>query len=76
MQRAEIPNNTPEQVREYVQQALALVDDLEPPKDLREAVFTAACGLFGSKQILMQQPQPVTLPDLGRINSDLSRRRH
>ena len=67
MQRQEIPNNTPEQVRAYIAAALALVDELEPPDDLREAVFTAAAGMISGKQIVMIQPQPVdfgALPNL------------
>lgn len=72
MMRQEIPNNTPEQVREYLREALAVVTELEPPEDLREAVFTQAAQMVAGKQILMQQQAGI--PDLGRNNSDLSRR--
>jgi hypothetical protein len=65
MQRQEIPNNTLEQVKLYVQDALTLTDTLEPPDDLRAAVFTAAVNLISGKQIVMQQPQPVDLRGLG-----------
>jgi hypothetical protein len=65
MQRQELPNNTLEQVKQYVQDALMLTDTLEPPDDLRAAVFTAAVNLISGKQIVMQQPQPVDLRGLG-----------
>lgn len=65
MQRQEIPNNSPEQVHEYVTDALALVEAIDPPADLREAVFTVAANLYSGKQIIVAQPQPVDLSGLG-----------
>jgi hypothetical protein len=65
MQRQELPNNTIEQVKQYVQDALTLTDTLEPPDDLRAAVFTAAVNLISGKQIVMAQPQPMDLRGLG-----------
>lgn len=72
VQRQEIPNNTPAQVLAYVNAALALVDEIEPPDDLRASVFEKACDLFSGKQILMMQPQAV---DLGVLAPGL-RSRH
>jgi len=66
MRRVEVPNNTPEQVRGYIEDAITLVELLEPPQDLREAVFTVAANLLSGKQILMEQPQPVDLGLLQR----------
>jgi len=65
--RQEIPNNTPAQVREYVQLALDLVAELDPPQDLREQVFAQACALYSGKQIVMVQPQPI---DLGALRGN------
>jgi hypothetical protein len=65
MQRQEIQNNTYEQVKLYVSDALTLTETIDPPGDLREAVFTAAVNLISGKQIVMQQPQPVDLRGLG-----------
>lgn len=65
MQRQEIPNNTPEQVREYLNAALDIVDELDVADDLREAVFLKAAELIAGKQIVMVQPQPVDLGALG-----------
>lgn len=64
MRRTEIPNNTPEQVMAYVRAALVVLEEVDPPADLREAVFTASVGLISGKQIMMEQPQPV---DLGAL---------
>jgi hypothetical protein len=65
MQRQELPNNTIEQVKQYVQDALTLTETIDPPDDLRAAVFTAAVNLIASKQIVMQQPQPLAFTPLG-----------
>jgi hypothetical protein len=59
MQRQEIPNNTPEQVEEYVCKALSLVSELDPDPRLLASVFEKACDLYASKQIVMTQPQPI-----------------
>lgn len=71
MQRQEIPNNTREQVVEYLRVALEVTDEIDPPADLREATFVAATNLVSGKQIVMVQPQPI---DLGALN--LGRNRH
>ena len=57
--RFEQPHNSPEQVREYLAGALALVDELDPPDDLRVAAFTKACDLISAKQIVYEQPASV-----------------
>jgi len=68
MQRTEVPNNTPEQARDYLVRALELVEDVAPPEDLRAAVFEAAFAAVSGKQILMAQPQPL---DLGNLSHSL-----
>jgi hypothetical protein len=59
-QRTDIPNNTPEQAREYLEAALELVEQLEPPAELREHVFNRAVELLSGKQILVSQPPSVS----------------
>ncbi len=56
--RVEIAHNTDEQVRDYVARALALVEDLDPPSDLRGIVTAKAIDLYAAKQIMMEQIQP------------------
>jgi hypothetical protein len=59
MHRTEIAHNTPEQVREYLREALAIVAELDPPDDLRPAVFTKAAEYVASKQVMLAQPPPL-----------------
>jgi len=54
MRQTDYQHNTPEQARGYVEAALALVDELSPPDDLRVAVFTKACDLFAAKQVVLE----------------------
>lgn len=56
--KTEMPHNTPEQVREYLSAALELTEDLDPPADLRTAVFVKAADLFAAKQITVEQVVP------------------
>ncbi len=72
MQRQEIPNNTPEQVRAYIEAAITLVDVIEPPAELREQVFVAAVNLIASKQIALTQPQPLPLGMLAQPRGRLA----
>jgi hypothetical protein len=51
----ERPNNTPEQVRDYLREALAIVEELAPPEDLREVAFGKAVDLTSSKQLTAEQ---------------------
>lgn len=61
----ERPNYTDEQVRAHVEFALALVAELDPPADLREAVFTKAVDLHSGKQIVVEQAaMPVDLSQM------------
>jgi len=62
--RTEIANYTPEQVVECVRGALEIVDELKPDADLRAAVFTEASRLLSSKQVVLEQPQPMMLGQL------------
>jgi hypothetical protein len=64
VQREEIPNNTDAQVEEAVCKALNLVNELDPDKDLRAAVFTQACAMYASKSITVRQPQPIDLSQM------------
>lgn len=63
MHTKELPHNTDEQVREYLQAALAVVADLELDDDLRVPAFIKAVDLFASKQIIYEQaPALAALP--------------
>jgi hypothetical protein len=67
MRTTEHPHNSDEQVREYLQAALALIADLDPPDDLRGVAFAKAVDLFSAKQIVFeQQPSALALPQLQR----------
>jgi hypothetical protein len=57
--RLETPHNTPEQVREYLREALDLVDELGPADDLREACFTKAVDMIAAKSITIEQVAPL-----------------
>jgi hypothetical protein len=59
MQFREHQHNTPEQVEEYLAAALAAVEKLNPPEDLREAFFTSAVHLISNKQIIAEQAPPL-----------------
>lgn len=61
IQRTEVPNNTDEQVREYIEKAMALADDLaREPAEWRH-IFTQACTLYQGKQILMSETPTIGL---------------
>lgn len=57
--RIELPHNTPEQVREYLAAALAIVDELDPDDDLRGVAFAKAVDLLAAKQITIEQIAPI-----------------
>lgn len=58
MRRQEEPHNTPVQVREYLSEALAIVDELELADELRVPAFQKACDLLAAKQIMFEQVVP------------------
>jgi len=55
MRKIEFHHNTEEQVEQYITRALNLVELLDPPTDLREAVFTQACQLYQARAIQFEQ---------------------
>ena len=57
LQKHEIKNNTADEAREYLEAALALTLELDPPQDLRSHVFVQAVGLLSGKQIVVEQMQ-------------------
>lgn len=57
LQKKEIQNYTQDEVRAHIGDALALLDEYDPPADLREAVFVQAVGLYSGKQIIVEQMQ-------------------
>jgi len=62
VKKTDYPHNTAEQVRGYIEGALELVDELDPPTDLREHVFVKACDLLSSKQVILEQTALGALP--------------
>ena len=60
MRRMELPNNTDEQVREYVVKAIDLADEFaDRDASVWRAIFRAAYDGFAGKQALLEQPAPV-----------------
>lgn len=57
--RSELMHNSPEQVREYLAGALAVVAELEVPDDLRAVAFDKAVNLLASKQITVEPIVPM-----------------
>ena len=55
MRKVELFFSTEEQVREFIEYGLALVDDIEPPEDLREAVFVQAVTLRQARHVQWEQ---------------------
>jgi hypothetical protein len=55
MRQTEYPNNTPEQVREYLQGAAAAVEAVDIPPDLIPVAFEKAIDLLAGKQIVLEQ---------------------
>jgi len=55
MRQTEYPNNTPEQVREYLQTAADIVAELDIAPDLIPHAFVQAVGLVSAKQVVLEQ---------------------
>jgi hypothetical protein len=55
MRQQEFPHNTPEQVYEYLRDAISAVEGLDPPEDLRPLVFAKAVDLFSAKQLIFEE---------------------
>lgn len=66
MRRIEHQHNTPEQVKQYLEQALAIVAELELTDDLRRPCFEKAVDLVAGKQITFEQYVPQGV-DLGAV---------
>lgn len=64
MQRQEIPNNTDEQVADYLARTLEVIEGSDIPGDLRPEAFSQVFMAIAGKQILMVQAQPVSLAGL------------
>jgi hypothetical protein len=55
MRQTEYPNNTPEQVREYLQGAADAVEAVNIPPGLIPVAFEKAIDLLAGKQIVLEQ---------------------
>lgn len=56
--RREIPHNTQEQVVQYLHDALAAVDAVHMPDDLRPVALSQAITLIAAKSITVEQVVP------------------
>lgn len=54
-QKSEVQHNTDLQVVEYLEKALEVVADLDPPEDLRVVVFEKAADWFAAKSVTLEQ---------------------
>jgi hypothetical protein len=63
MRKTEVALHSPEQIESYLRDALALVDALNVPTDLRPHAFLKAVELLQAKQVFFEQA--AMLPDLG-----------
>lgn len=57
--RREFYHFTPEQVEQAIVAALDMVERLDPPDDLRAAVFGHAVTMLGNKQVMHEQIAPL-----------------
>ena len=57
--KVEFHHNTPEQVVGFLRAGLDMVEDLDPPSDLREAVFTQAVQMIQARAIQFEQVGPM-----------------
>lgn len=56
--RREERHHSEAQIRDSIMYGLELVEELEPPSDLRELVFAKAVDMHSAKQIFFEQIQP------------------
>lgn len=55
MQKSEYPHNSREQVLGYLDDALSVVAELDPPAWARELVLEKAIDLLAAKQVVLEQ---------------------
>lgn len=60
--------NSREQVVAYLAGALAVVDELDPPADLREPAFVKAVELLSAKQVFLEQADTSPIVRPRRLN--------
>jgi hypothetical protein len=56
MRRWQEQHNTPDEVEEWVKQAIGIIEYLDVPDDLRMPAFTGALSLLSAKQLFFEQP--------------------
>lgn len=59
LQRQEVANYTEGQISDNLTFSLNMVEILDPPTDLREAVFEAASQMHRAKQVIMSEGPPI-----------------
>jgi len=63
--KQELHFNTPEQVEGYLRMALAAVEAVNPPEDLRVTAYEKAVDLIANKHVVVEQLGVV--PDLSGV---------
>ena len=56
--KQDMPHNSPEQVREYLEDAVAIADELTGRDERWPIVFTKAVDLYSAKQVFFEQINP------------------
>lgn len=64
--RKEIQHNTREQAKGYLEDALAIVAELEIDDELKGLAFTKAVDLIAAKQVMLEPVTPTGVRLLGR----------
>lgn len=58
----ERPTNTPEQVREYLSDTLAILAEIPVPESLQVAAFSAVIQLLSSKHLIPADAPSISIP--------------
>ena len=61
MQKVETPNHTPERVREIIEEAWTIANELSVDQQGKRLVFEQACQLLGQKSVVFIEAQPTPL---------------
>lgn len=59
VRRTEHYHNTDEQTSDYITRAVAIVQAIDMPDELRPAALTAAIGLVSGKQLILEPLAPM-----------------
>lgn len=68
MERLEVRTHSDDQILDAVMFGLAMVENVDPPDELRVAVFTKAADMFSAKQIVMRPKSGIAVPNLRGVS--------